>query len=313
LSSLDSQISSELVLRRAPMVELVLDVRAELGENPIWDDRRHRLLFVDIMRGHVHEFDPRSGSDRVVEFPWPVGAVALQENGDWLLAAARGFYSATPETGETRLIAQVEADRPANRMNDGYVDARGRFWAGTMNMHDAPNQGALYRLDPDGAVSLMLSGASISNGIDWSPDNRTVYYVDTPTGRIDAVDFDLERGALGRRRSFAEIPSDAGYPDGLVVDADGGVWVCLWQGGAVRRYDPSGRLDTIIPVPATQVTKCAFGGAALDELFISTAWIGLSDEERTEQPLAGGLFHCRPGFTGRAANRFRLFPSEDPR
>lgn len=295
------------------MVDLVLDVRAELGEGPLWDDRRRRLLFVDIMRGHMHEFDPVSGADRVVRFPWPVGAVALQENGDWLLASAGGFHTADAQTGEARLIAPVEADRPANRMNDGYVDARGRFWAGTMNMRDAPNEGTLYRLDPDGSVSPMIAGVSISNGIDWSPDNRTAYYVDTPTGRVDAFDFDLEAGALSRRRPFAEVPTNAGFPDGLVVDADGGVWVCLWQGGVVRRYDPNGRLDTIIPVPATQVTKCAFGGPDLDELFITTAWIGLNDIERADQPLAGGLFRCRPGYRGRAANRFRSFPAEQSR
>lgn len=286
------------------VVELALDVRAELGEGPLWDDRRQRLLFVDIMRGRVHEFDPATGADRVVEFPWPVGAVALHENGDWLIAAANGFHTANPETGTTQLVAPVEADLVGNRMNDGYVDARGRFWAGTMNMHGVRDEGTLYRLDPNGTVSPMITGVSISNGIDWSPDNRTAYYVDTPTGRIDAFDFDLESGALSGRRPFVEIPSHAGSPDGLIVDADGGVWVCLWQGAAVRRYDPDGRLDTILPMPATKVTKCAFGGADLDELFITTAWIGLSDSERTEQPLAGGLFRCRPGVKGKPVNRF---------
>jgi sugar lactone lactonase YvrE len=286
------------------VVEVALDVRAELGEGPIWDDRRQRLLFVDIMRGHVHEFDPAAGTDRIVEFPWPVGAVALHENGDWVLAAADGFYAANPETGEPRVIVAVEADRPGNRMNDGYVDARGRFWAGTMGMHKVRNAGTLYRLDPDGSVSPMVTGVSTSNGIDWSPDNRTAYYVDTPTGRIDTFDFDLFRGVLSHRRPFVEIASADGFPDGLIVDAEGFVWLCLWKGAAVRRYSPDGRLDRTIPMPVTQVTKCAFGGPDLDQLFVTTAWIGLTEAERAEQPLAGALFRIRPGVKGRAVNRF---------
>ena len=286
------------------MVELALDIRAELAEGPLWDDRRQRLLFVDIMRGHVHEFDPATGTDRIVEFPWPVGAVALHENGDWVLAAANGFHAANPATGETRLIAAVEADRPGNRMNDGYVDARGRFWAGTMNMNKVRHEGTLYRLDADGAVSPMVTGVSTSNGIDWSPDNRTAYYVDTPTRRIDTFDFDVSTGVLSHRHSFVEIASDDGSPDGLIVDSEGFVWVCLWQGAAVRRYSPDGRLDRVIPMPATKVTKCAFGGRNLDELFITTASIGLSDTERAEQPLAGALFRIRPGVKGKAVNRY---------
>ncbi|HUR19729.1 MAG TPA: SMP-30/gluconolactonase/LRE family protein [Vicinamibacterales bacterium] len=284
--------------------EVILDIRAELGEGPLWDDRRQRLLFVDIMRGHVHDFDPAAGTDRIVGFPWPVGAVALHENGDWVLATATGFHSANPVTGETRLIAAVEADRPANRMNDGYVDARGRFWAGTMNMQRVRHEGTLYRLDADGSVSPMVTDVSTSNGIDWSPDNRTAYYVDTPTGRIDTFDFDVTTGVLGQRRPFAEITSDAGSPDGLIVDAEGFVWVCLWKGGAVRRYSPDGRLDRVITMPVTKVTKCAFGGRDLDELFITTAWRGLTEPEREQQPLAGALFRVRPGVKGKPVNRF---------
>jgi sugar lactone lactonase YvrE len=287
-----------------PLVELVLDIRTELGEGPLWDDRRQRLLFVDIMRGHVHECDPQSGHDRVVEFPWPVGAVALYESGDWLLAAADGFYRADPSTGAASLIAAVEADLPGNRMNDGYVDARGRFWAGTMGMHRVRSAGTLYRLDADGSVYPMVTPVSTSNGIDWSLDNRTAYYIDTPTGRVDQFDFDLASGTLTNRRPLVEIPASDGSPDGLIVDAEGFIWVCLWKGAVVRRYAPDGQLAMVIPTPAAQTTKCAFGGPNLDELFITSAWTGLTDAERSAQPLAGGVFRCRPGVKGRAPNRF---------
>lgn len=303
-SGASSDFASELI---------ALDVRAELGEGPLWDDRRQRLLFVDIMRGHVHEFDPVTGADRIVEFPWPVGAVALAEDGDWILAAIDGFYRANPQSGAVQLVASVEADRPDNRMNDGYVDARGRFWAGTMGMHKIRHAGTLYRLDPDGTVLPMVTGVSTSNGIDWSLDQRTAYYADTPTGRIDAFDFDLPAGVLSNRRPFVEIPSSEGRPDGLIVDAEGFVWLCLWQGAAVRRYSHDGRLDRVISMPVTQVTKCAFGGPKLDDLFITTAWTGLSESERAQQPLAGALFRIRPGVQGRVANRFgSLFPRPWP-
>lgn len=286
------------------MIDLAFNARAQLGEGPLWDDRRQRLLFVDIMRGHLHEFDPVTGADRLLEFPWPVGAVALCGNGDWVIAAANGFHRVNPETGAVQLLAAVEADRPGNRMNDGYVDAAGRFWAGTMSMSETPGEGTLYRLGTDGKVAPMVPGVTISNGIDWSLDNRTAYYVDTATGRIDTFDFDLATGALANRRPFVAIPEGEGHPDGLIVDAEGFVWLCLWMGWAVRRYAPDGTLDRVIELPAARVTKCAFGGANLDEMFITTAWIGVTDQERAGQPLAGGLFRCRPGVKGKRANRY---------
>jgi sugar lactone lactonase YvrE len=284
--------------------ELVLDARAELGEGPVWDAARRRLLFVDIMHGHVHEFDPEAGSDRVIEVGQPVGAVAPTVRGDWVIAARDGFFRVDPETGATSLIAHIEKDDPDTRMNDGYVDARGRFWAGTMGMGGVPERGSLYRLDPDGSVTRHLTRVHISNGIDWSPDGRLMYYSDTGISRVDVFDFDESAGAIRNRRTFVTIPEDAGYPDGLVVDAEGFVWLALWEGGAVRRYRPDGTLDRTVPMPASLVTKCAFGGVDLSDLYITTAWIDLDDAGRAREPLAGGLFRVRPGVRGRAATRF---------
>ena len=174
----------------------------------------------------------------------------------------------------------------------------------TIGMKKVRNAGTLYRLDSDTSVHAMVTEVSTSNGIDWSLDNRTAYYIDTPTGRVDQFDFDLDAGTVSNRRPFAEIAPDDGSPDGLIVDAEGFVWVCLWRGSAVRRYAPDGRLDMVIAIPAAQTTKCAFGGPDLDELFITSAWIGLTDQERAAQPLAGGLFRCRPGVKGRVPNRW---------
>lgn len=284
--------------------ELVLDARAELGEGPLWDDRRQLLLFVDIMRGHIHEFEPASGAHRIVKVGRAVGSVALSESGDWIVAAADGFYRVSPVTGRSTLIAAVEADLPDNRMNDGYVDARGRFWAGTMGMGGQRDRGALYRLDPDLRVRRMLGPVGISNGLDWSPDNRIFYYTDLAQSRVDQFDFDVATGTIKNRRPFVEFPHEIGYPDGLIVDGEGFVWVALWEGGSVHRYAPDGRLDRIIPVPASQTTKCAFGGPGLTDLYITTAWIGLDAGARAEQPQAGSLFRVRPGVRGKKVHRF---------
>jgi len=284
--------------------ELVLDVRAELGEGPLWDDRRKRLLFVDIMKGHIHEFDPVTGKDRLVSVGRPVGSVALTERGDWIAAAWDGFYRVDPESGRPSRIAPVEASMPENRMNDGYVDAKGRFWAGTMGMGGQKDKGTLYRLDPDGRVRRILGPVSISNGLDWSPDNKIFYYTDLALSRVDQFDFDLPTGVIRNRRPFVEFPQEVGYPDGLIVDAEGFVWVGLWEGGSLHRYSPDGRLDRIIPVPASQTTKCAFGGPDLTDLYIATAWVGLDAVARAGQPHAGSLFRVRPGVRGKKIHRF---------
>lgn len=284
--------------------ELVLNAQAQLGEGPLWDDRRQRLLFVDIMRGHVHEFDPATESDRLHMIGQPVGAVALTTRGDWVLATKSGFSRLDPETGDVSPVATVEADQPKNRMNDGNVDSRGRFWAGTMGMGGLRDRGALYRLDPDGSVTRILTGVSTSNGIDWSPDDRLMYYVDTPTGRVDCFDFEVETGTVRNRRQFVTIPPDQGSPDGLVVDADGHVWVALWKGGAVHRYAPDGRLDQVVRFPVTLTTKPAFGGSDLGDLYVTSAWIELKDDAHARQPMAGGVFRLRPGAKGQRPRRF---------
>lgn len=285
--------------------ELVLDARAQLGEGPVWDVARRRLLFVDIMRGRVHEFDPATGGDRVVEVGQPVGAVTPTARGDWLIAARDGFFRLDPGSGTTSLVAAVEADVPSNRMNDGCCDARGRFWAGTMAI-DPPRGrvGSLYRLDPGGAVTRVLSEVTISNGIDWSPDGRLMYYVDTGTSRIDVFDFDPETGGAENRRPLVHVPADRGHPDGMVVDAEGFLWLALWAGGALHRYAPDGRLDRVLETPVTHPTKCAFGGPELRDLYVTSAWIDLSVAARERQPHAGGLFRCQPGIAGQPPRPF---------
>jgi sugar lactone lactonase YvrE len=285
-------------------VEVVLDARAELGEGPRWDPREQRLLWVDIMAGRVHAFRPDKGACRNVGVGKPVGALAGARDGSLVLAVADGFARLDFKSGATTMLAAVEADRPQNRMNDGACDPAGRFWAGTMALDEGPGQGALYRLDPDLTVHTMVTSVTISNGIDWSLDGRRMYYVDSPTRRIDVFDLDGQSGGITNRRPFATIPAEAGIPDGLTVDADGFVWLALWGGAALRRYAPDGTLERTVPLPVSHPTSCAFGGAALDELYVTSARRPLSVEERKREPEAGSLLRLRPGVKGRPANLF---------
>jgi sugar lactone lactonase YvrE len=199
----------------------------------------------------------------------------------------------------------VEADAPTTRFNDGKCDAAGRFWAGTMALDVAPGAGALYRLDPDYRVTRALSGVTLSNGLDWTTDNRSMYYIDSPTRGVDAFEFDLEQGVLGARRRLISIPREAGTPDGMTLDTDGGIWVALHGSGSVGRYHPDGRLERVIRVPSARlVTSCAFGGPDMGDLYITSMSDGLSAEAMAEQPRAGALFRCRPGVRGRLPHRF---------
>jgi sugar lactone lactonase YvrE len=291
--------------------ELAIDVRAELGEGPIWDERGAALLFVDIMRGRVHRFEPSSGAIHTFDVGQPVGAVGLAEDDrqyvgeGFVLAVRDGFAWLEKSTGRVTPIADVERDRPDQRMNDGACDAAGRFWAGTMAVDERPGAGALYRLDPDGSVTRMVDRVTISNGIGWSADNARMYFIDSAAGRVDLFDFDLATGAIANRRPFVLIPPGAGLPDGLAVDAEDHVWVTLWGGGAVHRYAPDASLSSVVRVRATHPTSCCFGGGDMADLYITTASIALDQTARERQPHAGGVFRVRAGVGGRAPYRYR--------
>lgn len=287
-----------------PPVELAIHPGDELGEGATWDAAAGRLISVDILRGRVHLFEPRTGQLRTVNVGQPVGAAVPRRSGGLVVALRDGFALLDPADGSLTFVAHVEIDRPGQRMNDGACDAAGRFWAGTMCMQERPGLGALYRLDPDGTTHTMLTGVGISNGIDWSRDGSLMYYIDSLTQRVDCFDFDLESGAIDNRRPFVTIDAADGAPDGLTVDAEGGVWVALWGGSAIRRYRADGTLDRVLPMPVSCPTTCAFGGPDLRDLYITSAITRLSDDERREQPAAGGILRCRPGVAGRPAHVF---------
>ena len=189
-------------------------------------------------------------------------------------------------------------------MNDGKCDHSGRFWSGTLALDEQRPVGALYRLDPSGEVTKVLSGVTVSNGLGWSPDQRTFYYIDSRTQRVDAFSHDPESGRIARRRLLVAIPSREGTPDGLTVDVEGHLWVALWDGSVVRRYTPQGKQEYEVRLPASRVTSCAFGGDDLADLYVTSATTGLAPSDLRSQPHAGAVFVIRPGMRGLPTDTF---------
>ena len=279
-------------------VELVLDARADLGEGPTWDTDAQLLVWVDITAGLVHRFDPVTGADETLDAGRPVGAAVPTTSGRVAIAASDGFSLLDPETGAVELVAEIEVDVPETTMNDGACDPAGRFWAGTKDNEDHRPLGALYRLDADHQIVRVVSGVTISNGLAWSSDRRTMYYIDSPTYGIDAFDFDLGSGDVTNRRRLVDLPREWGLPDGMTIDAEGLLWVAFWGGSTLRRIALDGRVASIVELPVSQVTSCAFGGDDLSDLYVTSARIGFTDAEVEQQPHAGGLFRLRLGVNG---------------
>lgn len=254
-------------------VEVAVRAEAELGEGPTWDAAAGRLLWLDILRSRVHTYDPLSGRRTVRTTEQHVGAVKPRAGGGLVLNLRDGV-GLVDDDGGFRWLRHEPV--PGRRGNDAAVAPDGSLWAGTMRYDEATGGGTLSRITGDGAAEVVLDDVTVSNGTGWSPDGRLMYYIDTPTRRIDVFDHDVTTGRVSGRRPLATVEEGAGYPDGLTVDAEGCVWVALWDGAAVRRYTPSGALDRVVPLPVPRVTACAFGGAGLTDLYITTARVGLS-------------------------------------
>lgn len=279
----------------------------------MWDHRAQVLYWVDIEGERIHVFDPATSSDRAVDVGEMVGCVALRRSGGVVAALKRGFAGVDLDTGAVSLLATPEAHLPGHRFNDGRCDPRGRFWAGTMAIDGSPGAGSLLRLDPDGTVHRILEGTTISNGLAWSADGATLYYIDTGGQAIQAFDFDLETGGVSRGRAVVDVPAELGRPDGMAIDVEGMLWVALWDGGLVTRWDPtSGALLDRVTVPVSRPTSCAFGGPSLEDLYITSARSGLGAGTLEAQPLAGGLFRARVGVRGVPEFEFGLPVSARP-
>lgn len=307
---------------------VVAEVGATHGEGPVWNVRQQRLDWVDIKAGKLHGFDPLRGVVDAIEVGSPLGAFAARERGGYVLAIEAGFALLQPD-GSIELVARVDAKGATPvRMNDGKVDPQGRFWAGTMAYSVAAGAGALYRLDPDLSVTRMLHGVTISNGLDWSNDGRTLYYIDSLSGErpvgpdqvgIDAFDVDPTHGTLSNRRAAIRFPNARGgptsmtLPDGMTLDAAEHVWVAVAGSGEVRRYTPTGELDTVVEMPVACPTSVAFGGRDLRDLYITSMTLEESvpaayrrhEAFSRPRPLEGALFRCRTAVPGRLSPMFK--------
>jgi sugar lactone lactonase YvrE len=288
----------------APEVACVLPARALLGEGPLWDTAEGALYWVDIKARRIHRLDPRTGQDVSWPTPEPVGSLAVRAAGGLVVALRSGFHFMDPATGLVTPVARPEPERAGNRFNDGKPDRRGRFWAGSMDRRGLAPTGALYRLDVDLGCHRMVDGLVCSNSLCWSPDGRVMYHGDTGRRTVWAWDCDPDSGAIAGRRVFVRLGAGEGAPDGATVDADGFVWVAHWDGWRLTRYDPAGRVERTVPLPVQRPTCPAFGGPALDVLYVTSATTGLGPGDLQAQPWAGGILALAPGVRGLAETRF---------
>lgn len=284
-----------------PTISVTSQTRSTLGEGPSWWDRMRRLVSVDIREGSIRAYDPVSGVDTVEVIGGQVSAVIPRRQGGKLVAVDHDLR-AYDASGVLERSWTAEGNIPLNRFNDCRSDTSGRIWAGTMSTERVPNQAALYRLDVHGELTRPVSPTTLSNGLGWSPDNRRMYFIDSTTYVVDVFEYDELTGSLSNRRPFVSIDKELGLPDGLTVDADGGVWIALFGGGAVRRYSSGGELTHHLALPVTNPTCPAFGGEGLDLLYVTSAQIKLTPEQLANEPAGALLEISDTGFVGFSAN-----------
>ncbi len=292
--------------QKSENVELVIDSKSDLGEGAIWNYKTGELYWINITGKILNIYTPRTGNNKEMFTGQMIGTVVPAESGMVLVALQNGIYELDPVTGTKRLIVDPEEDIPTNRFNDGKCDPVGRFWAGTLSLNNEKGVAALYRLDTDSTIHKMIENVSISNGIVWSHDFKKMYYIDTPTQKIMAYDYDNSTGEISNPKVAVDVPAEIGSPDGMTIDADGNLWVALWGGSAVGCWNPeTGELLQKIEVPAKNVTSCAFGDDDLGTLYITTARQATTDEELAKFPNAGSVFKTVPGVKGVNAYFFK--------
>ena len=280
-------------------VELMHDAKAYLGEGPVWDSRAQTLYWLDIVNKRVY-----ADADAIAELDEFAGCLALRRGGGLILTKRFSFWTFDSDSASSTFLASLADEPPNNRFNDGKCDPRGRFVAGTMDIHEKDPTGSLYSFDGK-AIAKLLSNITISNGMTWSPDGKTFYYIDTPTREVQAFDYDLDSGAIAHPRAAVTIPSSLGWPDGMTSDAQGNLWITMWGGAQITKWNPNtGQLLEQIPVPVIQPSSCVFGGKGMNELFITSARKGLDDAALNKYPLSGGVFRVETNVEGLPAFEF---------
>jgi sugar lactone lactonase YvrE len=280
-------------------IESLFVHRDRIGEGPFWDARTSTLVRVDVEIGEVRRLDPTTGEQRTTSLGTAVGFAIGASTGELVVAAGQEL-TAIDDDGNRQVLTALDHDLDPHRINDGKCDARGRLFFGTINSDDWAPTGGLYRFTGSGPAEQLVPGVTVSNGLGWDDARERFYYIDSITQRIDVFDYDLESGVPSGRRPFVEIPKDEGLPDGMEVDAEGGVWLALFGGGEVRRYAPDGTLSEVVTMPVSHPTSIAFGGPDLRTAYVTTArsWL---DTHVTGEPLAGAVLTFDAGVPGRPA------------
>ena len=288
--------------------KLVLDTKMTLGEGPVWNHIDQRFYCVDIHEKKIYSLDPATEAINIYTLPEKIGVAVPATDGKLIVGLQNGMAIFNPEDTSLEYVSHVEKEVADNRFNDGKCDAMGRFWAGTMHEQELISKGGLYSFDGR-SVKKHLSHIGVSNGLDWSADNKTFFYIDSLSLEVKAFDFDLETGSLSNQKVVINVDVSQGYPDGMTIDNNGHLWIAHWDGGCIRQWDPgTGEVLQRIDIPAPRVTSCVFGGKNFDTLYVTTARIGLSEKQLKAFPLSGGIFKIIPGVSGRKANLFRPLP-----
>lgn len=286
--------------------EIAYEIQAALGEGAIWNNKTQEFYWVDIEGKTFNIYNPSSNSNKVIETPSRPGTVVPFTETEVIVGLEDGVHSLNTYTGKTTLITNMSTELEGSRLNDGKCDPSGRLWVGSMHFNQIKGAAKLFMINSEGKYTVKKDSVTISNGIVWTADKKTMYYIDTPTAEIKAYDYDEATGNISNERIAVTIPEELGFPDGMTIDVNDKLWVGMWNGNAVLRFDPNnGKLMEKVEVPAHNVTACAFGGENLDTLYITTASLDMTEEEKKQYPLSGSVFKVVPGVRGVNANFFR--------
>jgi len=281
-------------MRKSLQIDVVSKHRCRLGECPVWDVKQQMICWIDILRGEIHQYSPVGKKHIKLSVPRFIGSVALCKDGNFIAALKNGISIIDRKTAKIKFISNPEHNLPHNRFNDGKCDPEGRFWVGTMSLLDEDKNGSLYTLDEKLNIDKKIPDVSVSNGLAWSVDHKTMYYIDTPTFEIVSYDYDSGTGTITNRKVVISISEKDGYPDGMTIDDEGMLWVAHWDGWQITRWDPvNGKKLLSIPLPVARVTSCTFGGENLNDLYVTSAKTGLTASDLKKQPRAGALFVIR--------------------
>ncbi|ARV16835.1 regucalcin [Polaribacter sp. SA4-12] len=285
---------------------LEYEIEATLGEGAIWNYKTQELYWIDIEGKQLNIYNPKSKINRTLNTNSRIGTVVPFTEIEALIALEDGVHKINLKTGESNLFTDMKSELPDSRLNDGKCDPAGRFWVGSMHFNKEKGKANLYTITSENILEKKIDSVTISNGIVWTSDKKTMYYIDTPTSTIKEFDYNNETGEISNGKIAVEIPESLGFPDGMTIDEENMLWVGMWNGNAVIRFNPkTGKVLSKIEVPAHNITSCAFGGENLDILYITTASVDMTEKEIKKYPLAGSVYKVNPGVKGVQSNFYK--------